>query len=61
MCIDIHEITSGSDGSDDSDGPDSSLLSSVQKSLKPISKTHIHNFCLVKEVPSFAIFQHLNI
>ena len=29
--------------SDDSDGPDSNLLNFVQKWLRPISKTHIHN------------------
>ena len=45
MCIGIYETENGSD---DSDRPDSTLLNSVQKSLRPISKTHIHNLYSTK-------------
>ena len=45
MCINICETENGSD---DSDTPDSNMLNSVQKSLRPISKTHIHNLNSIK-------------
>ena len=57
MFIDIYETENGSD---DSDRTDSNLVNSVQKSLRSISTTHIHNLYSVKVGYIIGLMKSLN-